>query len=355
MRRDIRHAASAEENSGILMRQERENEGETMDEKKIRSRDWIYSDQGTGNTIYLGSKTGQIEDFFGRRCFCLTFESQDILDYEKKILSTEGTPYTLAMNFIVNEGKIKAFYDFTGRIQITDYIHRKKEEMNAANDGNCAVQNFLKILLCILNGLKGIEDHLIFSNRMLLEMGALFIDPNTENVVFAYLPEDTTNDSQSLQCKLFFMFDRLAEEYEEQEVRSCLQRFKEMVLRNNLGLEGMINSAGILLREISYITWSNQDFRRVELNQEHDTSESGEIGSKEHKHDKIQYLMMIVSWKENRKIMILQGVIVIMLCMLYRSGWFHITDFIGFCVITTGVDLWMVRSLKLYGTSRNSS
>jgi len=292
------------------------------------------------NQINLGACSGQIEESYGRRRFFVSLDSSGILEYEKRILA-EGTHYTLPMNFLEAEGKETVSYDYTGFMQMEEYIKYRQISQHSGRNESNMINDFLKMISNIMDGLKGLEDYLISCDRMSVTKETVFIDPNYGTIAFAFIPAGIS--LQPLQSRLILLIEQMNIAYNEPELSPYVKRLKDTILQNNMGLDGMIGSIGMIQREVSYIQWSNTDFRIGEDEQKQNLI-SNEVKASTDIHG-VKSLFKDLTG-ERKKFVLVQAAIIVTLILLYFSGIFHITDYIGFCVIAAGVDLWLVKSVQ---------
>lgn len=315
---------------------------------------WISEEK----KLRIGTKDGSIEEFYGRRRFSLKFDPGEIKSFERKMLAGEGTPYTLPMSFLEIETEETVSYDFTGTMQLGDYMKSRILSPSAGRNETSLIPEFLELIDQILCGIKGLEDYLIPYDRLMIQMNTIFIHVNSKKAAFAFVPNDNLN--QPLQQRLFQLIEEMNLVFDEQETDQFLHRIKDSVLQNHLGLDGMINAIGMLEREVHFIQWSNKDFRDMDGQQEellydesvNANSAINRTGNSNTKPDLLSNKGNSI-WKifdlqdRKRKGILIQLAILASLVILYVSGIFHITDFIGFCAIAAGIDLWLIKCFKL--------
>ena len=218
-------------------------------------------------------KTMEIEESGGRRRFCMDVEGR-IREYEKRTICGSDCPYALPMHFVAEGETEKAYYDFTGYLQIADHIRRQVSDNQGAIENQNLVSGALEMLSDILKCLKGMELYLIFPERVTIHPDLIFIDSNCGRAALAFYPDE--NPETPLQNRILFLIDQMSALYSSAEIDQYLKKMKEFILAKNPGLDGMIAFLGTVQREVSYIYWHSADFRteeRKETEREHESED----------------------------------------------------------------------------------
>lgn len=295
--------------------------------------------------IKLQSLEGQIEESGGRRKFIIPMEKK-IMYFEKRMLYDGECPYILPIRFLNKNGKEEIYYDFTGYIQLKEYIKNITINEISAAAGNNAVCSALNVISGILTCIKGLENYLIFSDRITIHTDFVFIHPDAGLVLMAFYPNDCHD--LTLQSRIIMMIEDLVLLYRTDEVTQYLLVLKDFIERKNPGLDGIRGYLGMMQREISYAFGSNKDFRREENKEgicEHEQIENNNTSNVNAPGTNFSERTRFLSNKKIMKSMYLQLILVTGLAVLYMSGIFDAMEFIGLVVLAAGADLWLIRKL----------
>lgn len=213
-------------------------------------------------TERIRTMEAQIEESGGRRKFCMVVEGR-IREYEKRMICGSDCPYALPMHFITEGETEKAYYDFTGYLQIEDHIKRQVLDDPSVMGNQSLISGALEILSGILGCLKGLELYLIFPERISIHPDLIFIDSNCSRAVLAFYPGK--NPEAPLQSRIISLLDEMGVMYRNAEVDQYFKKLKDFILAKNPGLDGMIAFLGTMQREVSYIYWHSADFRKEEV------------------------------------------------------------------------------------------
>ena len=295
------------------------------------------------NSVWAEIRERQFEETAGRRRFYLILENNSFYEYEKRMLRESNCPYTLPMNFINAEEKLNVYYDFTEFIMLSEYINRKVSDNISERKNQVLLSDSLEVLMNLLNSLKGMENHLLFPDRMSIEIDTVFIHSENSRVVFSYIPR--IRQQHSLQDRVIRIIEEIKCLYNQQEINQYYEKFIHIIKNKNLGLEGMINILGELQREISLIYWESKDFRTVEEGGLHHGENTIEVLSEKELLNRTQILKEV---KIPFKSLMLQLALILSLAAVYFSGILEAESFIGLIVLAAGLDLWIMRKNAVF-------
>ena len=238
-------------------------------------------------SIYLVEKAGRITEVNGKRKFYLQFDDSQILKYEKMMLSGSSCPYTLPMKFLSHDGITKVWYDFTGYIQLKEYIKTEYCNTIKLNDLEPTYEA-IDIILKILQNLKEIEDYLILPYRISVNSDTVFINPSDVSILLAFYPNEAPE--LTLQKRIFNMLSKISSWYQNDEVVQYISRFQNTVYEKNLGLEGMISVLYAMKRELSYIYCNKSHLRKsIEITDTNTGITGIEDAKKDYKFEKCRH------------------------------------------------------------------
>lgn len=310
--------------------------------------------------IFFGLQEGCVEEAAGKRKFYLTMNENNIFEYEKRMLCDSGCPYTLSMKFLVEEEIMKAYYDFTGYVQLKEYLNRKTHDDFLNDEINAPICDVLNILSKILNCIRGMENYLFSPERFSVNLDVVFINPDSNEIVFAFLP--IVNVEESLQCRLIKMINELNGLYQNDELALCLEKFGNTIQTKNPGLEGMIAILGSMQREISYIYNNSKNFRKIEekeaqqedkrpeWNRKEADYEEGSIKSARSFFTKANTEIPIrakVNNPRSVKLIVMQVILILCLIAVFLIGKLENADFVCLTIIAVGIDLLFMRKFQL--------
>ncbi|HWQ78332.1 MAG TPA: DUF6382 domain-containing protein [Anaerovoracaceae bacterium] len=289
-----------------------------------------------GNRIRFISGEAEIEESAGRRKFSLTMEER-VKEYEKRMLGGSQCPYILPMYFLTEDGKDTAYYDFTGMIQLKDYIGRQASD-SAARENRKPVCGALDTLSGILGCIKGMENHLIFPERITAHPDAVFIDPDNGKIALAYYP--CGNPELTLQSRIPALLDEMDALYRDIDTGQYFRKLKDFIHLKNPGLDGMIGMLGTMQREASYIYWNTGSFRKAE--------ETGPAADHytDSRHGSVKQNACAGKKLPPVKLIGVQAVFLGGLAATFLSGAFDLVSVAGLAVIAAALDVWLMRKLQ---------
>ena len=276
------------------------------------------------------NQEARVDESFGSRKFSVTMEGR-IKDYEKNILCRSSCPDTLPMYFLSENGLEKAYYDFTDYLQLNDYVKKYQVPDEGVRKDFNSVRAALDIAARVLVNLKDMESYLLFPERTAIDPDLIFVNPADGEIRFAYYPEEKSG--LSLQAKVLRLIDTMNESFANTEAAVYFQRFKEQVVMNNPGLDGMIRNLGILQREASYAYWNPEELRRP-----YEGSARLNLEKEEGPHNKR-------SWRKQAAI---HGFLALSLAGIFAAGILDTFQFAGLLLLAAAGDLTIVRRIRCY-------
>lgn len=286
--------------------------------------------------ITIITQQGEVDESAGKRKFCLTLDEK-LMDYEKRMLCESGCPYTLPMHFISDGGTDRAYYDFTGFVQLEEYIKRKLSFEVGDRENGRTVSDALNLLSGILECLKGMERYLFYPERYSIHPDAIFVELDYGRVTVAFYPND--EPELTLQARILLLIDRIDEVCRDDDTDKYLNKLKDAVYLRNPGLDGMTAILGTIQRDVSYIYWNTAAFRRAEVSE---TPEKEDVEKQ-----------TALPWKKTarRKSAAVQVAFAVVLAAVLLSGKLDAVNFAGLAIIAAGLDIWIMRKLRLSGST----
>jgi hypothetical protein len=302
-----------------------------------------------GNRIKFLSREAQTEESAGRRKFSLAMEEK-MKEYEKRMLCGSQCPYILPMCFITEDGSDIAFYDFTGKIQLTEYIGRPSPDALPAGETRKPVCRALDTLSGILGCVKGMEDYLIFPERIAVHTDAVFMDPDSGRAALAFYPEE--KPETSFQSRILALMDELEAVCRDADTGQYFKKLKDFIQSKNPGLDGMIAMLGTMQREAGYIYWDSRSFRKADET-EPDADHGGACGLPDRRDSRCDgrgHSLKPKKGTENKlravKLAGIQALFLSSLAAAFLSGAFDAAGLAGLTAIAAAADFWLVRKLR---------
>jgi len=301
-----------------------------------------------GNAIKFILQEAKIQDFAGRRKFRLALDS-GLKEYEKGMLCTGRCPHILPMHILNEDGEEWAYYDFTGSVQLTEYMRRLASSSVSGRENKKAVCDALEVLSGILGCVRGMENHLIFPERITIHPDAVFIDPENRKTLLAFYPLE--NPETTFQSRIVALVAAMIEAGQDPETAQYFEKFREYILMRNPGLDGMIAMLDALQREVGYIYWSSKCFRESgEKDPGADPAQNDGIqddGRFTFKRSGVKQRTDAGSGSRPARIglIALQAVFAACLAAAFLSGAYDLVNLAGMAVIAAAIDFWILRKL----------
>lgn len=308
-----------------------------------------------GNRLKFISKEALIEDSAGRRRFSLVLEEK-IKEYEKRMICGSQCPYTLPVHILTEDGTDTAYYDFTGSIQLAEYMKGQATGAIQARENRKPVCSVLDALSGILGCIKGMENYLIFPERITIHPDVVFVDPYNGQVALAFYP--CGNIENTVQSRILDLIDEMNEACHDPEIGQYLRKLKDFIQTRNPGLDGMIRMLGTMQREASYIYWNAGSFRKAEEEpggnhgstrgfQEDGCSTRGDSRFPYRRDRSLKPKPGVGKKLLPAKLIAIQAVFLAGLAAAFLSGAFDTVNFAGLAVIAAALDVWSIRKLRL--------
>ena len=301
------------------------------------------------NTMRFISKEARIEDSAGRRKFRLALDNR-LKEYEKGMLCRSRCPHILPMHVLNEDGEERAYYDFTGTVPLTEYLRRLASCSASGMENKKAVGDALDALSGILGCIKGMENHLVFPERIAVHPDAVFVDPDNGKIFLAFYPLE--DPETTFQSRILSLVDAMKEVWRDPETAQYFEKFREYIQMRNPGLDGMIAMLDTLRREVGYIYWNSGCFREPgdkEPGADHGlnerTTDAGRFTYKQNgmkqgtgkNRDSKRALIGLVA---------LQAVFAACFAAAFLSDAFDIVNLAGMAVIAAAIDLSILRKLQ---------
>jgi len=276
---------------------------------------------------------GKIEESGGRRRIIIPMRDK-IMEFEKKMLCNSACPYILPMFFLNTDGTSQICYDFTGYVQLKESVGTRISEEFSAIERPEMVFDALNILSGMLRTIKGLENYLIFPERITIHTDCIFIDPDSGRVAVAFYPDGRSEST--VQSRILTLIDDLSKLYGTDEVDRYLMALKDNFKRTNPGLDGMLRLLGNMQREISYIYGRPKNSR----------NEEGVEAFYDGAADGTEQNGVCGKAGANRMKMIKAAIFLILtagLIAVFMSAGLEIPQFVGSTVVVVGIVLSLMR------------
>lgn len=135
--------------------------------------------------LVAGGKEGFIEEWGGRRWFCLTFRQGRIPDFHKKIIGENLCDSLLPMVLIESAEALRISYDFTGFIKLSEALPRwKTEGLPVSRKASLAIAAAIRSLILA-------ENFLLDGDYFPLLPDTVFTGIRTDQARLIYFPESS--------------------------------------------------------------------------------------------------------------------------------------------------------------------
>ncbi|MFA7660284.1 MAG: DUF6382 domain-containing protein [Anaerovoracaceae bacterium] len=145
------------------------------------------------SSILISGIEAEVIESGGRRFFSLLLEESQIPKYRRKILENRDCRQLLPMQFICEQNKLRACYDYGGFLQLKAMYREWRK------DGiNLALEN-LATIVSVTASIMSAENYLFSCEDLSLHADTIFISPASGEVRLAYIPEPQTPESISVK------------------------------------------------------------------------------------------------------------------------------------------------------------
>ena len=143
--------------------------------------------------ISINGIEAEVIESGGRRFFSLLLEESQIPKYRRIILENRSCPQLLPVQFICEQNKLRACYDYGGFLQLKAMYREWRK------DGiNLALEN-LATIVSVTASIMSAENYLFSCEDLSLHADTIFISPASGEVRLAYIPEPQTPESISVK------------------------------------------------------------------------------------------------------------------------------------------------------------
>lgn len=172
-------------------------------------------------------------------------ENINVLNYQVQMLLNNKIKGLLDFNINYIGGELNCFYNVTSKCTLASFMSRKKFTRD----------EFLVMLLNIMNNICHIKNYLLYDYNILLDERYIYVQPEKMEIFFVYLPFNRSkNDYKTFLLKLVVEMARFCAEDSD----NYLQRILEFI-RNDLF------SLGTLKTQLEILLGS--DIKSIEANQ----------------------------------------------------------------------------------------
>lgn len=270
-----------------------------------------------------------VENINGRQKLYKNYKEYDVSLYQMKMLENNTDYGLLEMNFFKSDQEYKVYYDIEGLIQLNQYIMGE-----ALEEGK-----LYKILYNIVAAIQSAEDILIKTQNLCLKTDAIYINPINLAIKLVFIPK--IKEGVDVYSSLFDII-REFEHYYNGDNMIDLYITKAALESRCCGIEGL--SILLIEQEKAYrqILLAEKRYFPVKQIDEktHEYSLKETNGLKLEKSHTLNI-------NSKQKLYMIQIFLIVIFAVIFSTELFNIFDFIGFVIVVTGVDLWIMRSLRL--------
>lgn len=140
----------------------------------------------------------------------------NVLDYQVQMLLNNNISGLLVFNTNCIGSQVNYFYNVTSKYTLINFMSRKKFSRN----------EFLMMLLNIINNICHIKNYLLYASNILLDERYIYVDPEKMEVYFAYLPFKAYKcDYKTFLLKLIIEMSN----FNREDCDNFLQRILEVI------------------------------------------------------------------------------------------------------------------------------
>ncbi len=143
-------------------------------------------ESSNGSTIIVNGVEAEILESGGRYFFSILLDDRSIPRYRRMVLENLCCHSLLPMHFVHQNGKLRAYYDFGGFVQLKEIFgYWKGSGKYMALE---TAETLSAVLACVLSA----ENYLFCAGDFFINSHTIFIRPGNGEVKLAYIP-DTEN------------------------------------------------------------------------------------------------------------------------------------------------------------------
>ncbi len=151
--------------------------------------------------------------------------------YELTMLAYNRIPGLLMVETEISDGKIRLWYDITGKQSLTDYLARREAD-----------RQLLELLLQGMEAIcRQIEDYLLEESQIVLEPEYLYLDLAGKKVGFVYLPGYDRDIRDSFRELMELLLRRL--DHGDKQGSAMAYEMYQLSLQKELSFQDMIGQA----------------------------------------------------------------------------------------------------------------
>ncbi len=273
-----------------------------------------------------------------------------VIEYQVQMLLNNRIQGLLGFHINSVGNLVNCFYDITSKCTLVNIMNRKKYNR----------YEFLISMLIITKSIIGIKDYLLNDSNILLDENYIYVDPETMNLFFVYLPfENNTNDIKTFLLNIIIKLAKFQEEDCDNYIQKILGNIKSEMFNLICLKELLENLLG-------------QDVKRNILNESLNTTEKPETETPKVQiktgEVKIPNLSVNIKPKDSSKILskisltqiILQPVLLLILITILSSQFSRTSESpkttgVILSLIFIGLDILAIRILNEKKTESSES
>ena len=144
-------------------------------------------------------------------------KERKLIEYQIQMLLNNRIYGLLDLHINTVGNQVNCFYDITSKCTLTGIMSRKKYN-------RC---EFLVTMLMITKSIIGIKDYLLNDSNILLDENNIYVDPETMNLFFVYLPfQNNSNDIKTFLLNIIIKLAKFQEEDCDNYIQKILENIK---------------------------------------------------------------------------------------------------------------------------------
>ncbi len=140
-----------------------------------------------------------------------------LIEYQVQMLLNNKIHGLLSFHINSVGNHVNCFYDITSKCTLVNIMNRKKYNR----------YEFLLSMLMITKSIMGIKDYLLNDTNLLLDENNIYVDPETMNLFFVYLPfQNNSNDIKTFLLNIIIKLVKFQEEDCDNYIQKILENIK---------------------------------------------------------------------------------------------------------------------------------
>lgn len=276
-------------------------------------------------TAFNGGRTGEFND---RKKRIIDYSGDGISLYQIKMLEHNTERSFLKVNYLLIGEAYRLYYDIEGHMQLKQFM----------SEGIRNESTVYRILYNIVMAIRSMDALYIKPENLSLEIDSIYINPINLSIKLMFVPTPDRSldicDALRLLISEFQMDCKALETPDFTELEAILKESCHCLSELSCFLQEQEKRA----RQFEMVEKRYLPVRETRDEVNPDPIEAVDEG--------LPTLRLFAAMTTRQKGYVAQVLLIIGLIMLFFSGMLKIMDFVGFCILVLGVDLWLLKSFR---------